>query len=1037
MLKDDFILEFDAFLRSFGQNVNQQHSFLLGAGCSISSGVPSAYTCIWDWKRQIYQTNNPRIPHISIESDNDKREIQRWCDLQPGFPSLNSDEEYTFYAEKAFPDEIDRVAYFENLFKGKQPSIGYNLLAFLAKNNVVQSVWTTNFDGFTEDASKKMGVTVYPISIDNEQNIYRNLSRAGLKYIAIHGDYKYSKLKNTEKELYNQESAFVEAMKSHLAEKHLIVIGYSGRDKSLMNALNIAYSHNGGGRLFWLGMESEPTSTVKELLIRAKKSGRSAYYIQAKGFDETLLQMVNVTFGRSILFQTFAQEYLSVQPKKTITPFKVQRNGQIIKYASTNLLPVTLPKHCYVFSIKKSLDFTTREIINANTNGCMIITSLFKGKVYAIGAMSDIYTRLGNFIEDKPTLVELTEESYTQFPCLKKLMLKAITLGIARKTGLQMSFNGQLWQKDTLYCGKNGIHECVKLNLLLNPHKSFMYISITPSLHFDQDIAIDRLTKQDMCRNYLDGLRNKAYYEKILTWINKIFAGKYLKIAYSETSNEFVFNLSSNTACCQIYGNGNDAYTANGFDLRRIQYSASKIPEPLLTYSTTENKYVHDINPMRGLNSNMPFDLPTFALKPSNISLGVICPKSWASTLYTFLNKLNIGNIKPRYPDYLQMYPGFSTAYKTSLDIPYYQVTNMWINCKDTQNDGYELAKNICSAIDKLSEMDPKAVIVVFIPSIWSKIRDFNVQGINFDFHDYIKAHCAQQRITTQFIEEKTITNQLMECEIMWWISLAIFVKSGRTPWTLGSLNQNTAYAGIGYSINKQGVNDNRKVVVGCSHIYNAQGQGLKFRLKKIDNPIIDRKNNPYLTKDEAYKLGLSIVELFRDSMYKAPNRVVIHKRTIFKQDEIDGLVTALSPHVQDIELITIEEEKDYKLIPGSLGQAIYPASYPIERGACLVIGDNKALLWTHGVVDSVIPGKSFYQGGKGIPMPLRLTRCYGDSSLEEIASEILSFTKINWNSFYFYSKMPATIDTSNVVAKIGGLLQHYNGNTFDYKYFI
>ena len=270
-----------------------------------------------------------------------------------------------------------------------------------------------------------------------------------------------------------------------------------------------------------------------------------------------------------------------------------------------------------------------------------------------------------------------------------------------------------------------------------------------------------------------------------------------------------------------------------------------------------------------------------------------------------------------------------------------------------------------------------------------------------------------------------------MECEILWWLSLALFVKFGRTPWTLGSLNEDTAYAGIGYSVQQ---NQKNKIVVGCSHMYNSHGQGLSFRLKKIDNAIIDRKNNPYLSKDEAYKLGLNIVELFNDSMYKKPKRVVIHKRTIFKEDEIDGFVSALSPYVQDIELITIEEERDFKLIPGFLGSNITADNYPIHRGICTPIDDNTALLWTHGSLESTIPGKTYYQGGKGIPMPLKLTRCYGVSTIDEIASEILSFTKINWNSFYFYSKLPATIETSNVVANI---LQHYNGNTFDYKYFI
>lgn len=171
--------------------------------------------------------------------------------------------------------------------------------------------------------------------------------------------------------------------------------------------------------------------------------------------------------------------------------------------------------------------------------------------------------------------------------------------------------------------------------------------------------------------------------------------------------------------------------------------------------------------------------------------------------------------------------------------------------------------------------------------------------------------------------------------------------------------------------------------------------------------------------------------------MYKAPKRVVIHKRTIFKPFEIEGLSNALLPHVEDLELITIESEKDYKALPGSLGQFIIADNYPIQRGTCIPISSNQALLWTHGTLDSNFQGKSYFQGGKGIPTPLKLTRCYGISNIAEIASEILSFTKINWNSFNFYSKFPSTIETSNIVAKLGKLLQHYNGNTFDYKYFI
>lgn len=42
-----------------------------------------------------------------------------------------------------------------------------------------------------------------------------------------------------------------------------------------------------------------------------------------------------------------------------------------------------------------------------------------------------------------------------------------------------------------------------------------------------------------------------------------------------------------------------------------------------------------------------------------------------------------------------------------------------------------------------------------------------------------------------------------MRNQIYWWLSLALFVKSMRTPWALGDLSTDTAYAGIGYSVKK------------------------------------------------------------------------------------------------------------------------------------------------------------------------------------------------------------------------------------------
>lgn len=50
-MEKDITLEYAAFLRSFKRNIDVPHSFLLGAGASISSGVQSAMIVFGNGKK--------------------------------------------------------------------------------------------------------------------------------------------------------------------------------------------------------------------------------------------------------------------------------------------------------------------------------------------------------------------------------------------------------------------------------------------------------------------------------------------------------------------------------------------------------------------------------------------------------------------------------------------------------------------------------------------------------------------------------------------------------------------------------------------------------------------------------------------------------------------------------------------------------------------------------------------------------------------------------------------------------------------------
>ena len=197
-------------------------------------------------------------------------------------------------------------------------------------------------------------------------------------------------------------------------------------------------------------------------------------------------------------------------------------------------------------------------------------------------------------------------------------------------------------------------------------------------------------------------------------------------------------------------------------------------------------------------------------------------------------------------------------------------------------------------------------------------------------------------------------------------------------------------------------------VVVGCSHIYSSDGRGMKYKLSKIQDYSFDRKKNPYLSEEEAYRIGLNIKELFYKSFSELPKRVVIHKRTPFRKEEVKGLVESLSSAgVKNIELLEITYEDNLKCF--ALNERCTQVDgYPVRRGMCFPIDKNTMYLFTHGIAPSVIsPKRRYFQGGKSVPLPLKVVKHYGSGDMAQIATEILGLSKMNWNSFGLYGAPP------------------------------
>lgn len=1051
---ESLVLDYDAFIRSIKRNKDTTHAFLLGAGASISSGIQSATDCIWEWKRDIFTTKNPTLAGLynNIKTDSVRDSIQNWIDSEGNYPKRSSHEEYTFYANKAYPIPDDRRKYFQSLCEKKEPYIGYRLLMLLAECGIVKSVWSTNFDGLVVKAAYQANLTPIEIALDSVDRIYRNDSKNELLSVALHGDYKYGELKNTEQELDNQNDVFSQTLIRYLQDKNLIILGYSGRDASLMRSLKQAFSTKGSGRLYWCGYGDQIPESVLDLLTTARGSGREAYFISTDGFDKTMLHLSKSCFESSPDFQKKIADILSqaATDEFNITPFTLN-SGKPSKYLKSNLHPVILPKEVFQFEINYKDGEKPWKTIKEICEKYEIAAVPFKNKVFAISTKSLINEAFKERLKSEIIRVTINKFDVKKVGAFKDLMLNSILSGIAATRGLLTDKRFKIWlpasdSVSTINDIAVNIHKALRVSLYID--EKYVYLTFKPDLHLASTQELGKEIRQPLTKGYFEKLYNNKYDKELEFWTQQIFQGNaQLKFEYPVNSGNALFHTLVKDSAYSTVVVQNQNYTVAepvNYNPRQGVFKGVQYLEPELTFlSKNLQSKVHDFHPMRGLTGHSPYDHALNGkIFSMDVNLGVICPVNYSQNFYSFLNEINQSFVAGVNPDYLIDFPGFLSAFKIPINIPLPN-SSKWLDVSVDHTAGgikdiaIELARRITTNIDRLAATNKHLIATIFIPNEWEAYRSFEDEGEKFDLHDYIKAYAAQKGISTQLIEENTLTDNL-KCQIFWWLSLSFYVKSLRTPWVLSNLDKTTAFAGIGYSISHGGSGPN--IVVGCSHIYNSEGQGLKYKLAKVEDFVLDKQSNPFMSYDDAFQFGLSICELFYSAMGDLPARVVVHKKTPFTAKEIAGIKDSLTnAGIKKIDLIEISFEPDVRFLSTKLyNNQLQIEGFPLSRGTCILIEPTVALLWTHGIVPSVRnPQYKYYLGGRSIPAPLKVKKHYGDSNLNVIASEILGLTKMNWNSFDLYTKFPATIESSNEIARIGKLLSRFEGKTYDYRLFI
>ncbi len=1037
-------LQFDEFLRSITISKNDTYTILLGAGCSISSGIPSANDCIWDWKGAIYKSNNPSNSDWINNFRNPKvqKTIQTWLDNQGTFVEKGSNEEYSYYAKKCFPIDSNRRQYFQKICSNIKPAIGYRAIPILVKQGMLDSVWTTNFDDLVSNSCIIGGVQGIDISLDTVDRInQRTQSKNELPIIKLHGDFKYGELKNTNEELQVQDETFRNKLIDYLGDKHLIVVGYSGRDNSLMSALKDAYSKKGGGMLFWCGYHDNLSAPVSELIKHAKENEREAFYIPTDGFDTTILNIAKLVVENNASLKQELSEIQEVgEINDSFTPFDL-KPPRINKVLKSNCFPLKFPEEVLVFDgIIEAKPWDTINSIALQRNDISAIP--YQGKIWAFGTVEVLKEAFEGIISGDITRKPLTDTRIHNSG-INSLMLSSICKVLTATKELKTNFRNKIWSNEYQTIANTQVYNAVKLSL--EKIRGEFYLTLNPSFHINDDTHSKDLM-QRIGLAFYHKIWNSKYNDYIKKWSKLLFTHDKFELPLNSGSgfNFVIGKIPLFTNICEL----SNSYTnKHNVPNKYIKLKGVQFKESELVFSTKHgNNHTTDTHPMRGLLNNRPFETSLNTFLSDSIQLGVICPVLDADGFYKFLLKQN--QKIPKFSekeDYIIDFEGFYNTYGLSLNIPE-PTSSDWLTLaepvkQDIKEIAHEIKRNICEQISQLKTSGNQKVIVIFIPERWDNFTSYHEEGESFDLHDYVKAYCVEKRVTSQFIREKTIKDSRQSCQINWWLSLSYYVKSLRTPWILSNIDKSTAFAGIGYSVDSK-KDDKAHIILGCSHIYSSSGEGLKYKLSKISNDRIEwRYKKPHLGYDDAYEFGKNVINLFYESMNEIPKRVVIHKRTFFTEDEKKGILDSLydNTNIESVDLVEINFEDDIKYVSSKIRDGKTQIDgFSVSRGTCIQISASQAFLWAHGVIPSVNnPRYNFYPGGRYIPKPLKLIKHHGNGSLEQIANEILGLTKMNWNSLNMYSQLPATISSSSDIARIGKLIENKSKIEYDYRYFI
>ncbi len=317
-------------------------------------------------------------------------------------------------------------------------------------------------------------------------------------------------------------------------------------------------------------------------------------------------------------------------------------------------------------------------------------------------------------------------------------------------------------------------------------------------------------------------------------------------------------------------------------------------------------------------------------------------------------------------------------------------------------------------------------------PSLFEADNDqAELMRYDLNFHNQLKAKLLSKAVV-QILREPMLAEAIGTKDensrrmvqdpatIAWNLCTTSYYKSAGPPWRLKNIRPGVCYVGIVFKKDSTDLKPNN-ACCGAQLFLNS-GEGLVFR--GAVGPWCSKNFKEFhLPKDKAEELMRLVIVGYEKIHKEPPKEVFIHGRTHFDKEEWEGFVAgkSSSTNLVGIRIRPTDELKLYRL-----------AKQPPIRGTYLEVHPRKAYLWTKGYIARF----NTYPGFE-VPNPLAINIDWGTAPLEQVVSDILALTKVNFNGCTFGDGVPVTLKFADAIGEILTAAPNLDGAPQPFKYYI